>query len=90
MLSSFSQLILSLILDTHFVSHFSQFSLSCVEHSLRVVPKEMTAAARRRIFEPTDEERAKGGGSLGCIHSREPICQPSPSFHPRLSADFMT
>ena len=30
-----------------------------------VVPKEMTAEARRRIFEPTDEEREKGAGSLG-------------------------
>ena len=30
-----------------------------------VVPKEMTAAARRRIFEPTDEEKARGVAHLG-------------------------
>jgi hypothetical protein len=30
-----------------------------------VVPKEMCAKARRRIFEPTDEERERGVGNLG-------------------------
>ena len=30
-----------------------------------VVPKAMTAAARRRIFEPTDEERADKAHPLG-------------------------